>query len=438
MRLPDFKLTPKIENLAIKIIDDLETMERVGDIDLLFKLRKAGRISSIHSSVSIEANSLSLLEVTDIINGRKVFGDPREIQEVKNAWDAYEDIGAYRPYVIEDFLRAHRKMSSKLVREAGRFRSVEVGVYKGFKLIHEGARPHEIVDLMQAAFAWGAKSTAHPLIKSCVIHFLIEYVHPFEDGNGRMGRLWQTVILADWLPIFQWIPVETMVYRNQYGYYDALGAAGKANDAAIFVSFMLEIIGFTLTEIIRSKTIPTYERRGETIALPYLPDFSAFNTGGLDHTDTSGNFTDKIENNTDKSSNFFDLSVINAERYENSTDKLERITDKAAISTDRPDNVINRRKNPPDEPPGSLGLAGLIPSFFTNRLTKTEKAFLFAIFPYLCEYGEINNYRAQTLTNKSAESVKKHLATLVRIGFLQAIGKNKSRVYRFADFSVSA
>ncbi|MCL1847714.1 MAG: Fic family protein [Coriobacteriia bacterium] len=366
MKLPDFNITPEIESLALEIVEILEAMERVGDIDLLFKLRKASRISSIQSSVAIEANSLTLEQVTDIINGRKVIGDPREILEVQNAWDAYEGIDDYIPYSLESFLLAHKRMSNKLVREAGCFRSVQVGVYKGFELIHDGAKPEEIGSLMQQAFEWGEKSNAHPLIKSCVMHFLIEFVHPFEDGNGRMGRLWQTVILADWNKAFQWVPVETMVYQNQYGYYDALDKAERLGDAAHFVVFMLNIIAYTLGVIVRSKALPQ-ARSVETVTLPYVPDFSAF-----------------------------------------------------------PDN---REKGPDNR--GAL--TDIIPDKITDMLSKGEREFLFAIFFYLCEHGEINNYRAQTLTGKSADSVKKYFAKLVRIGLLQAVGKNKARVYRWVE-----
>ncbi|MCL1811864.1 MAG: Fic family protein [Methanomassiliicoccaceae archaeon] len=246
-------MTPDIEHLAMHIVDTIEKMEKDNTIEPLFRQRKANRIRSIHSSVAIEANSLSIEEVTDIINGIKIAGNPKEILEVKNAWKAYEGIGEYRPYSMDDLLLAHRRMSNELVREAGRFRSVEVGVYKGFELIHEGAKPAEIQELMEKVFEWGIKSNLHPLIKSCVIHFLIEFVHPFEDGNGRMGRLWQTVILADWNPVFQWIPIETLVYRNQYGYYDALHSAEQEDDAAFFVMFMLNIIKFTLDAIIGSR-----------------------------------------------------------------------------------------------------------------------------------------------------------------------------------------
>jgi Fic family protein len=380
VRLPDFAITQEIENLTLEIIETLELMEKVGDIDLLFKLRKANRISSIQSSVAIEANSLTLEQVTDIINGRKVAGDPKEIQEVKNAWEAYEDIGTYSPYSIESFLDAHGKMANKLVRESGRFRSVQVGVYKGFELIHDGAKPDEIRPLMQQVFEWGEGSNAHPLIKSCVLHFLIEFVHPFEDGNGRMGRLWQTVILADWKPILQWVPIETMVYQNQYGYYDALNKSERLNDAAHFVVFMLNIIAYTLGVIVRSKMMP-HSRMNETIALPYAPDFSAF--------------PDKRKGVADKNGNIPDKSAV--------------FTDKDVVLTDK------------------------IPDIFTDKLSKSEKEFLFTLFLYLCEHGEINNYRAQTLTGKSADSVKKYFAKLVSIGLLQAIGKTKARVYRFAD-----
>jgi Fic family protein len=368
MKLPDFKMTKKIEGLALEIIEILEAMEKMGDIDLLFKLRKASRISSIQSSVAIEANSLTLEQVTDIINGKKVIGDPREILEVQNAWEAYQGIGEYSPYSVEDFLEAHKRMSSKLVREAGKFRSVQVGVYKGFELIHDGAKPEEIAQLIDTVFDWGAKSNVHPLVKSCVVHFLIEYVHPFEDGNGRMGRLWQTVILADWLPILEWVPVETMVYQNQLGYYDTLLVSEQSGDVAPFVLFMLDIIAYTLGLIVKSKAVPRVMRSG-TVALPYFPDFSSYSE---DHTN-------------------------NGERVAN--------------------------------------IADIIPDSYTDKLSKSEMEFLSAIFFYLCEHGEINNYRAQTLTGKSAESVKKHFARLVSIGLLQPIGKNKARVYRFADSS---
>jgi Fic family protein len=190
-----------------------------------------------------------------------------------------------------------------------------------------------------------------------------------------MGRLWQTVILADWQKAFQWVPAETMVYQNQYGYYDALNKSERLGDAAHFVVFILNIIAYTLGVIVRSKAIP-HGRRGETVALPYVPDFSAY-----------------------------------PDNRAKGTDKDRDTTGMATILTDK------------------------IPDIFTDKLTKSEKEFLFAIYHYLCEHGEINNYRAQTLTGKSSHSVKKYFAKLVEIGLLQAVGENKGRFYRFADFS---
>ena len=253
MKLPDINITADIENAALRIVETVERMEKIRKIESQLRLRKANRIRTIHSSVAIEANTLSIEEVTDIINGKIIAGDPREILEVKNAWKAYEGIGKYKPYSMDDFLLAHRRMSDGLVRETGRFRSVEVGVYKGFELIHEGAKPAEIKELMDKVFEWGIKSNLHPLIKSCVLHFLIEFVHPFEDGNGRMGRLWQTMILADWHPAFQWVPVEALIHQNQRGYYDALHSAEEKDDAAFFVKFMLDIIDFTLNAMIETE-----------------------------------------------------------------------------------------------------------------------------------------------------------------------------------------
>ncbi len=249
MKLPDLNLTPDIERCTRRIVKIVKSLEDRPPDEGAFHLRKANRIRSIHSSVAIEANTLSLEEVADVINGKQIKGNPREILEVKNAWNAYERIGEYRPYSIDDFLLAHSRMSDGLVSETGRFRSVRVGVYKGFELIHEGAKPEEVEDLMEKVFEWGRMSNMHPLVKSCAIHFYIENVHPFEDGNGRMGRLWQTVVLSDWHPLFGWLPVEALVYRNQQAYYNAIRASEEKNDAAVFVKFMMDVIEFSLNAL---------------------------------------------------------------------------------------------------------------------------------------------------------------------------------------------
>lgn len=253
MNLPGFEITQHIQSLALEIVDLLDKLPALDTDAKFLQLRKDNRIKTIQSSLAIEANSLSLQQVADIINGKKVTGDIREIQEVKNAWAAYEKIGQYDPFSLDSLLHAHSLISNRLVKHSGTFRTMQVNVYKGYELLHTGARPKEIPTLMARLFDWARNSNVNAIIKSCILHFAIEYVHPFEDGNGRMGRLWQTVVLHHWNKNFQWIPVETMVYQNQQGYYAALDIAGKKNSANVFIEFMLGILKFTLGAIIESR-----------------------------------------------------------------------------------------------------------------------------------------------------------------------------------------
>ncbi len=270
MQLPNFIITGDIEQSIIRIIEMSKKMNIDDKVELDVHLRKMNRIRSIHSSVAIEANSLTLEQVTDLINGKRIIGDSREILEVKNAWHTYEKITEYNPYLEEDFLSAHSIMSNDLVHESGRYRSMEIGVYKGYELIHEGAKPNEIQKLMSQMLEWGEKSNYHPLIKSCVIHFMIEYIHPFEDGNGRMGRLWQSAILTKWNSEFQWIPVETLVYSNQQGYYSAIHKSEEKEDVAYFIKFMLDMIEIALSASIyqlsgRVRTVESLNSTAELI-----------------------------------------------------------------------------------------------------------------------------------------------------------------------------
>jgi Fic family protein len=253
MKLPDFQITPHIESLSLEIAELLNKIPALDSDAKFLHLRKDNRIKSIHSSLAIEANSLSLQQVSDIINGKRIIGDSREIQEVKNAWVAYEMIGQYDPYSLDSLLQAHALISNRLVKASGIFRTVQVNVYKGFELVHEGAKPGEILPLMEQLFDWACNSNINAIIKSCIMHFGIEYIHPFEDGNGRIGRLWQTVVLHTWDKNFQWIPIETMVYQNQQGYYTALNLAGKQHNVNIFIEFMLGILKFTIANIVESK-----------------------------------------------------------------------------------------------------------------------------------------------------------------------------------------
>jgi Fic family protein len=196
-----------------------------------------------------EQNTLTLEQVTDVINGKRILGPPQDIHEVKNAYEAYERVSVLDPYSVSNLLLAHRMMMDGLVKEAGSFRSGNVGVYAGAKLIHAGTPAKYVPDLIQQLFTWLKKSKLHPLVKSCIFHYEFEYIHPFQDGNGRTGRLWQSLILQKWKDIFTWLPVETLVYENQQEYYDVLGRADKNGDSTEFVEFMLGMIRDALQEI---------------------------------------------------------------------------------------------------------------------------------------------------------------------------------------------
>lgn len=225
-----------------KVIGNLEVQ-----VERSCKSRTGNVIKSLHSSLAIENNSLSVEQITDIIDGKRVLGNPREIKEVKNAYDAYEEILNLNPYSQKDFLYAHALLTKGIVHISGQYRYKDVGIFDSSgNVIHMGARPPFIKDLMDDLFHWGVNDDTPELIKSCVFHYEIETIHPFEDGNGRMGRLWQTVILSKWNPIFAWIPIETMIYEHQEAYYEALRVADKENDSSAFIEFMLDIILKTL------------------------------------------------------------------------------------------------------------------------------------------------------------------------------------------------
>ena len=213
------------------------------------KLRRENRIKTIHSSLAIENNSLSLNQVTAIINGKRILGEPREIQEVKNAFEAYERLLSFDPYSAKDLLTAHHTLMNELVREAGMFRSGGVGVYKGEQLIHMAPPANMVQELVGNLLTWVKTSKVHPLVKSCVFHYEFEFIHPFADGNGRMGRMWNTLLLYKWKPVFAWLPIETLIRERQDAYYDALGKA----DATPFVEFLLSVIYDTLHEISQSQ-----------------------------------------------------------------------------------------------------------------------------------------------------------------------------------------
>lgn len=246
---PPFIMTGEITNLIVEIgelVGSIATYEAMNPNPIL---RRESRIKTIHSSLAIEQNTLSLEQVTDIINGKRILGPPQDIHEVKNAYEAYERISTLDPYNVKNLLTTHKIMMNGLVKEAGVFRSGNVGVYAGTELIHAGTPAKYVPDLMQQLFTWLKESKYHPLVKSCIFHYEFEFIHPFQDGNGRMGRLWQSLILQKWKYIFTWLPVETLVYENQEEYYKVLQSADNKGDSTEFVEFMLGMIRDALSEI---------------------------------------------------------------------------------------------------------------------------------------------------------------------------------------------
>lgn len=262
---PNYQITEKILSL-VQQISEQTTLLSIEKREL--HLRKENRIRSIQSSLAIENNSLSLEQVTDIIEGRRVLGPLKDIHEVQNAYEAYEHVFELDPYRVGDFLMAHRLLTRDLVKHPGQFRLGDIGVYDSLgQVVHIGARPQYVPKLVQDLFSWAKDSQIPAIVKSCIVHFELEIIHPFEDGNGRMGRLWQSLILSKWNPIFEWLPVESVIYQHQQGYYDALTVSNEANDSTFFMEFMSEDILETLEEYGRD-TREGISKRWDSILKP--------------------------------------------------------------------------------------------------------------------------------------------------------------------------
>lgn len=237
---PEFEIDDEMLMLVsdISVLIDRIPEGNVPHRDL--RLRQSSRIRSIQSSLAIEGNTLSLEEVTDVIEGKRVLGNPREIMEVKSAVKAYDMIDGLDPYSAEDVLRAHAEMMDGLVDSPGEFRDCDIGVYKGPVPIHIAPHPEDVPMLMDDLINWAKDSDIHPLIKGCIFHCRFEYIHPFVDGNGRMGRLWHMLILSRWKHLFAYIPIETCIRLNKKEYYAALAESDK-DDISVFIKFMLRM-----------------------------------------------------------------------------------------------------------------------------------------------------------------------------------------------------
>lgn len=231
--------------------------EKVGEINILQNmeakphLRKNNRIKSVHASLKIEANSLSLGQVRDVIEGHLVLGEQKEIQEVKNAYAAYQELEKVDPYSLEDLKRLHGIMTRYTVEESGSFRKGEEGVFNGDQCIFMAPPARMVPGLMTDLFDWMEREqkTVHPLILSSVFHYEFVFIHPFADGNGRMARLWHTAILSKWKPVFVYIPIESQIEKFQDDYYKAIADCHKAGNSDAFIEFMLKQIDDILEEI---------------------------------------------------------------------------------------------------------------------------------------------------------------------------------------------
>lgn len=214
-------------------------------------LRRTNRIRTIHGSLAIEQNTLSLEQVTAVLNGKHVLAPPKDIAEVKNAYEIYERLDELDPYSVNDLLTAHGIMTHGLLEESGVFRSRPVGVVdKEGRVLHFGTLPQYVPQLIEDLLNWTKNSDLHMLIRSCVFHYEFEVIHPFADGNGRVGRLWHTLLLSKWNPAFAWLPVESIIHDHQREYYDAINASNDAGESTAFIEFMLSVIKASLTEAV--------------------------------------------------------------------------------------------------------------------------------------------------------------------------------------------
>ncbi|MGJ0514250.1 MAG: Fic family protein [Methylomicrobium sp.] len=256
---PPFQITPIILALVAEISEQLGRWSAnlgEGDESLSPQLRRGNRIRTIQASLAIEHNSLTVEQVMAVLEGKRVLGLPREIQEVRNAFVAYEQLPHWQPYNSQHLLAAHGLLMQGLVDDAGRWRNSGVGIYRDQQLLHMAPPPSQVQRLMADLLAWLKQSTVHPLVASCVFHYEFEFIHPFSDGNGRMGRLWQTLILSKWKPALAYLPVETVIRNQQSEYYAALSAADKASDATGFVEFMLQALLAAMREVVLATPHP--------------------------------------------------------------------------------------------------------------------------------------------------------------------------------------
>lgn len=247
---PPYDITSTILNLVSAI------SEKIGEINASFlkpqspQLRKQNKIKTIHSSLSIEGNSLSIDQITAILDNKRVAGPEKDVKEVLNAIAVYENLKKYKPWSEKSFLSAHKTLMNGLLKDAGRYRTKAVGILTGTKVEHLAPPYTNVPFLIKELLQYVRMADELPLIKSCVVHYELEFIHPFLDGNGRMGRLWQTLVLMQSYPIFEFLPFETLISRTQKDYYKALSNSDKSGKSTAFIEYMLQVINKSLAEML--------------------------------------------------------------------------------------------------------------------------------------------------------------------------------------------
>ena len=251
---PPYEISNKMIDYVAEIMEKVGKMDNFTNLNKMPILRRNNRINSIHSSLAIEANSLTINQVKDVINGKLVIGPQKEIQEVKNAYNAYEKIKEINPYSIKDLKKLHGIMTFLTVDESGEFRKGNEGVFDGDKCIFMAPKPEFVDSLMNQLFNWMKKSKekVHPLILSSIFHYEFVFIHPFSDGNGRMARLWQNILLSQWKEIFEYVPIESQIKKYQNKYYKVINNCNKNGNSNEFIEFMLQMINEVLEEVLET------------------------------------------------------------------------------------------------------------------------------------------------------------------------------------------
>jgi Fic family protein len=250
---PPFEITNTMIHEIAEIAELVGKLTSTNQLSANPTLRRTNRIRTIHGSLAIEQNTLSLEQVTAVLNGKQVLPPPKDIAEVKNAYEIYERLEELDPYSVDDLLTAHGIMTRGLVDESGVFRSKPVSVVdQEGHVLHFGTLPQYVPNLVMELLDWVKNSDVHMLIRSCVFHYEFELIHPFANGNGRVGRLWHTLLLSKWNPAFAWLPVESIIHDRQQEYYEAINASNNAGESTVFIEFMLSAIKASLMDAINT------------------------------------------------------------------------------------------------------------------------------------------------------------------------------------------